>query len=130
MPVLAVSERELDLLEEALKSAWSPETSADPEHWTLDNPARGQCAVTALVVQDEFGGDLIRATVDDVSHYWNRLPDGAEIDLTRRQFREDATYGAGEVRDREYVLSFPDTANRYWLLRRRLVSPHAVPGAR
>jgi hypothetical protein len=130
MPVIAARDRELGLLIETLESAWSRETSADPEHWTLANPAWGQCAVTALVVHDEFGGELLRATVDDLSHYWNRLPDGSEVDLTRQQFPEDAMYGSTVVRDREYVLSFPDTVRRYWLLRRRLGSPDAVPGAR
>ena len=46
----------------------------------------GQCAVTALVVQDFLGGELIRAFVCGESHYWNRLPDGSELDLTADQF--------------------------------------------
>lgn len=120
MSVIAARDRELESLAEALERAWSRQTSADPEHWIPENPAWGQCAVTALVVQDEFGGDLLRATVDDVSHYWNLLPDGSEVDLTREQFPEGATYGPTVVKDREYVLSFPDTASRYLLLRRQL----------
>jgi len=74
MPVIAARDQEPELLAETLERAWSRETSADPEQWTPDNPAWGQCAVTALVVQDGFGGELVRATVDDASHYWNRLP--------------------------------------------------------
>ena len=85
-----------------------------------ENPAWGQCAVTALVVQDAFGGDLLRAMVEGVSHYWNRLPDGSEVDLTRQQFPEGAMHGATVVKDREYVLSFPETASRYLLLRGQL----------
>src|SRR5215210_6974597 len=45
----------------------------------------------ALVVQDILGGDLILAEVHingvkDGNHYWNRLPGGTEVDLTRDQF--------------------------------------------
>lgn len=102
--------------------AWCRETSADPEGWTPENPAWGQCAVTALVVQDELGGTLRRAVVNGVSHYWNLLPDGRHLDLTLWQFKRPLTYDPdvfGEEREREYVLSFPDTAKRYELLRAR-----------
>jgi hypothetical protein len=130
MVVIATRDRELESLADMLEQAWSRDSSADPERWTVDSPACGQCAVTALVVQDEFGGDLLRTTVDGLSHYWNRLPDGSEVDLTRQQFAEGATYGPTVVRDREYVLSFPDTVRRYLLLRRRVGSSDAMPGAR
>lgn len=103
-----------------LEAAWCRETSADPTHWDPWNPAWGQCAVTALVVQDRFGGDLLRATVAGTSHYWNRLPDGTEVDLTRHQFDVLETDPIGVVREREYVLSFPDTKRRYEMLLLRL----------
>lgn len=105
-------------LDLALRLAWCAETSSDPT-WSAKNPALGQCAVTALVVQDRLGGDLLRTTVDGVSHYFNRLPDGTELDLTRDQFPEWAPTEV-EPRSREYVLSFPATAARYDLLRERL----------
>jgi hypothetical protein len=43
--------------------------------------------MTALVVQDILGGDLILAEVHVAGaqvghHYWNRLPDGSDVDLT------------------------------------------------
>jgi hypothetical protein len=101
--------------------AWSAETSADSEGWTPENPSWGQCAITALVLQDLFGGDLLRSTVNGVSHYWNRLPDGSEVDITLRQFGADAKCDAPPVdRERDYVLSFPETVARYELLRKRM----------
>lgn len=101
-----------------ITSAWSAETSAD-DRWSPENPALGQCAVTALVVQDIYGGDLLRVVNEGVSHYFNRLPNGVELDLTRGQF---ATWEPtkAEIRDRAYVLSFPATAQRYSLLRDRI----------
>src|SRR5262249_11613610 len=97
------------------------DTAADPDHWSADNPSHGQCAVTALIVQDYFGGALLRAPVNGTAHYWNRLASGDEIDLTRQQFAT-ATVPSGVQRTREYVLSFPDTARRYEQLRRLVAS--------
>ncbi|HVL68770.1 MAG TPA: hypothetical protein VM364_16020 [Vicinamibacterales bacterium] len=48
-----------------------------------------------------------------MSHYWNRLPSGEEVDLTRQQFASSIDVPPGEERERQYVLSFPDTARRY-----------------
>lgn len=79
----------IDVLRPVLRAAWGPDT-CDPHDlpdWRPDNPARGQCGVTALVVHDLLGGDLIlgEVLVDGAKvghHYWNRLPDGSEADLT------------------------------------------------
>jgi hypothetical protein len=43
------------------------------------------------VVHDRLGGELVRGEVhvdgERVDfHWWNRLPDGSEVDLTREQF--------------------------------------------
>jgi hypothetical protein len=76
--------------------------------------------VTALILQDLFGGELLRCKVGNISHYWNRLPGGIELDFTREQFRTQADVTPSEVRTREFVLSFPDTVRRYLLLKERL----------
>lgn len=76
--------------------------------------------MTALVVQDHFGGDLIRAVVCGESHYWNRLPLVGDVDLTSRQFERYVLEGPPELRPREYILSFEDTRRRYELLRNRV----------
>lgn len=104
-----------------LEESWCAETSADPDNWTPENPAWGQCAVTALIVQDHLGGLLLRTCNEGVSHYWNRIG-GIEIDLTRSQFKG---WNPDEVvlRDRDYVLGFPKTQRRYELLSARLVEP-------
>lgn len=110
----------------SIEKGWDRDTSADPEKWTPENPAWGQCAVSALVTQDREGGDLLRTTVGGVSHYLNRLPDGTVRDLTFVQFGPAAEYdGLPEQRNREYVLSYPATAARYALLREHL-SPGLV----
>ena len=112
-----VNERNLRAI---LEQAWSRETSADPDHWSAQNPAWGQCAVTALIVQDLYGGSLLRTKVGPISHYWNLLPSGGEIDLTRGQFGSEDLTLSGEPRSREYVVSFPDTVQRYETLKARV----------
>lgn len=114
----------LDEVEQALRLSWRRDTSDDPEGWWSGNPARGQCAATALVVRDWFGGVLLRADVerDGVPvqvHYWNRLPSGRQVDLTVEQF------GPGEAIGPPTVLSPsrrpPDDARRrYDLLAARV----------
>lgn len=83
----------LHILETAIRASWNLESCdpTDAPQWTPANPSRGQCAVTALVVHDLIGGQLLEAEVRhrDGSpqgyHYWNRLV-GVDVDLTRDQF--------------------------------------------
>jgi hypothetical protein len=84
-------------LEAAVRAAWSLDTCdpVDADGWCAANPSRGQCGSTALTIHDLLGGDLLIAEVirGDGSrqgvHYWNLLPDGTELDLTREQFAPD-----------------------------------------
>ena len=103
----------------AIRRSWGPDTSAD-SGWSASCPAKGQCAVTALVVQDYLGGQLLRAGIGGVSHYWNAVQD-EELDLTRQQFPDFTPEGTCG-RTREYVLSFPGTARRYGTLRERVAA--------
>jgi hypothetical protein len=97
----------VDLLRPLLRAAWGPDTHYPDasEDWRPDNPARAQCGMTALVVQDLLGGDLIlgEVHVDGVkvgNHYWNRLPDGSEVDLTADQFLPGEAVVNGETKCR------------------------------
>ena len=102
-------------LENLLKESWTKETSVD-SNWSEDNPALGQCAVTALVVNDYFGGKIMRCMASTGSHYYNEL-EGITVDLTRSQFgNEEHEYENGEERTREYLLSNENTKSRYELL--------------
>lgn len=72
----------------ALRRAWSPASS---RHWRPDNPALGQCDVTALVVQDWLGGEILKAPLPAGWHFYNRV-DGRHIDLTAAQFTAPIQY--------------------------------------
>ena len=97
----------VEVLRPLLRAAWGPDT-CDPhdlKSWWPGNPARGQCGVTALVVQDLLGGDLILGEVhiEGVKvghHYWNRLLDGTEIDFTADQFHAGEVVTGGRLQHR------------------------------
>jgi oligoendopeptidase F len=79
---------QIEAMKKALFSAWSIETSSK---WTADNPARGQCGVTALVVQDRLGGEILKTKVSEGWHFYNRM-NGQRYDLTASQFAEPIAY--------------------------------------
>ncbi|MCA8933264.1 MAG: hypothetical protein KDA49_12390, partial [Rhodospirillaceae bacterium] len=66
----------------ALHGAWSRQTAAQ---WLPQNPARGQCNVTAAVIFDLLGGQILRTRLGDAWHYYNRFGD-LRIDFTDSQF--------------------------------------------
>ena len=117
----------LAAIEHAVRAAWSRETCdpVDVPGWSTANPALGQCGVTALVLRELLGGDLLLATVRHADgsrqgvHYWNRLGGGVELDLTREQFT------AGERIGEPRVVAAPAgppvrLATQHALLRRRV----------
>jgi hypothetical protein len=116
----------VEVLRPLLRAAWGADT-CDPhdlERWWPGNPARGQCGVTALVVQDLLGGELILGAVHVEGakvghHYWNRLPDGTEVDFTADQFHADEVVAGGRLQHRP-----PEAPGRcreqYELLRTRV----------
>ncbi len=71
-----------------LERAWSRSTSS---LWTRDNPARGQCGVTSLAVQDRLGGAILKTRVGDAWHFYN-LIDAVVIDFTASQFSSAVVY--------------------------------------
>ena len=111
-------------LEEIFKKTWCRETSYNCNKWSQENPALGQCGVSALIVQDFFGGDLLYTDKcwDKYgwifcAHCWNRLPNGQWIDLTRCQFNEGVKIGAPKTGKREVFLQDKEVKERYVLLR-------------
>lgn len=116
-------------LEEAIRESWSEDTADPDDGWTPDNPARGQCDITSLVVHDLLGGELLAAEVyldgERVeAHMWNRLAGGAEIDLTRDQFRRGEVIGEPVVRPRP--AEFPKDHPRYHRYEKYLVLAERV----
>ena len=78
----------LDEFRRVLRRSWSLETSPQ---WLPENPARGQCSVTALVVWDRFGGEILKTSVGNDWHFYNRVA-GTVYDLTAEQFAVPPAY--------------------------------------
>jgi len=116
-------------LEEVFPKAWTGQTSAY-KGWTPKAPCYGQCAVTAVVIQDFMGGEILRCPCSSGNtHYWNRLPDGREVDLTGRQFDPDSSSPARgdipyrhdfELCTKDEILEVKSTYHRYRRLRKRV----------
>ena len=106
---------ELKTLKKLLKKSWTVDTciKSSREEWSADNYSLGQCDITALIVNDYFGGKIMRVMTNYGSHYYN-LIDNNIIDLTVEQFSgEIPKYQRGEERSRTYLLSNEDTKKRY-----------------
>jgi len=73
---------------EALRKSWSLQTA---RQWRADNPALGQCNVTALVVHNLFGGEILKTRVAGGAHFYNRL-EGRRFDFTSSQFDVPVDY--------------------------------------
>lgn len=104
-----------------LRKAWCKETAYPPcrADWVSSDPSYGQCAITAMLVYDMFGGSIHRIRVDGGgTHYFNKI-DGHYIDLTVEQFdlyNIAVSYEPNEEMPRRFCGKNADTAKRYKLL--------------
>ncbi|QIS09081.1 YunG family protein [Nocardia arthritidis] len=121
-------------LDRALRASWSADTCSPDDlersGWDPANPALGHCDITALLVNDLFGGELVvgevyLSGVQRGFHWWNRLPSGIEFDLTREQFR------LGEIVKGADAVERPKGPTRHrwaeYLRLRQRVSKHLGP---
>lgn len=111
-------------LERAFRVSWSAETS-----WTgrfnPKNLSANQCRVTSAVVQNLLGGKILYAVIKKrpfVSHFWNRLPNGKEIDFTREQFSKSIKIPKGRVISVKETLAAPRIKKTYPILLNRVKS--------
>jgi hypothetical protein len=117
-----------EMLRPIFRAAWGRDTCdpSDLDDWRPDNPSRGQCGVTALIVQELLGGDLVlgEVHVGEVKvgyHYWNRLPDGRDVDFTADQFSAAEVVTGAEVQQRPGGKP-RRCREQYELLRRRVLA--------
>lgn len=71
-----------------LKKVWSIQSSS---LYTPANPAKGQCGVTSLVIQDYLGGEILKTKLPGGWHFYN-LISGERHDFTSSQFSETIMY--------------------------------------
>jgi len=111
----------IDEMYSIVSKSWSKETCSPglKNEYNKSDKALGQCAVTALIVNDFTGAKIMRCMCETGSHYYN-LINNEVVDLTKSQFKEIPNYELGEERTREYLLSNEDTKKRYLLLLKKV----------
>ena len=55
------------------------------------NPALGQCNVTALLIEELFGGRILKTRLQEGYHYYNEI-DGYRYDFSDSQFTSQVEY--------------------------------------
>ena len=100
-----------------IAKVWSAETASPTNAWSKANPAKNHCSVTALIVQDYFGGEILTTKTVGGTHFYNSIS-GKKWDLTVSQFDEPIPYD-DSASSREAALT--DTSKgKYALLLTRL----------
>ena len=91
---------------DALTKCWIADTCAPRmrDEWSCDDKTKGQCSITAFLVQDLFGGDVYGIPLGDGNvHCYNVVGDSI-FDLTSEQFGDKAAslvYENNPLQDRE-----------------------------
>lgn len=101
----------------AIRAAHCHATSELPDTWTPDRPSTGQCHVTALLLHERHGGQILSGVCRDnpwITHFWNVI-DGTTIDATRDQFPDDVEIS--DVNDVTGMTCFDVTRAKADLLR-------------
>lgn len=70
---------------------WSGATSSPTHAWSSSTPAKNHCSITSLIVQDHFGGEILRTRTSGGTHFYNMI-EGRKWDLTVSQFDEPIPY--------------------------------------
>ena len=80
----------LRMLRKACLAVASKEYCSYPEYYDKKKSLLdGHCGVVSYLIYKLFGGCIVTGKIDGSKHYWNRLPDGREVDLTSCQFGGD-----------------------------------------
>ncbi|WP_316608174.1 N-acetyltransferase [uncultured Ruminococcus sp.] len=106
-----------------LSGIWSAETCAPRMRgeWSRDNKTRGQCSVTAFLIQELFGGKVYGVPLKDGNYHCFNDVDGCVFDLTSEQFGNvRLNYDDCSEQFRAAHFSKDEKRQRYELLKARL----------
>ncbi len=114
---------DIDLFKYVLNFAWTKETCLPTlrDDWSNDNKCLGQGTITALIINDIYGGKIVRTSTSVGDHYYNVIDDKI-VDLTARQIPEEPQYEYFSEVNRDELLSNDDIKERYTLLLRNVRS--------
>lgn len=110
-------------LYDLLISCWDADTCAPRlrGRWTPENPACGQCSITAFLAQDIYGGVVRGIPLPDGNFHCYNVVEGRTFDLTSEQFSNRLLdYGDNPEQLRSVHFAKTEKRERYGLLRARL----------
>lgn len=112
----------IEILKTTLRECYSKDLCYPKvqDEWNENNKCFGMCAITSLIVNDYFGGDICKIHVEGISHYYN-LIENEIIDLTSSQFKCTINYKDYEIIERDKILT-DNTKERYQMLKERLIN--------
>lgn len=106
-----------------LSEIWSADTCAPRmrSEWSPENKTRGQCSITAFLIQDLFGGKVLGVPLKDGNfHCFNEVGD-CVFDLTSEQFGNvKLDYTDCSEQSREVHFAKDEKRQRYELLKEQL----------
>jgi len=77
----------MTILRDQVEKAFSRDTASSVSMGS--GPSAGQCAATAAIVFNKFGGSLVSTNIKNESHWFNRIQVGDtlfDVDITGDQF--------------------------------------------
>ena len=110
-------------LYDLLKKLWD-RYSCTPrlrEKWSEEDPSVGQCTITAVLVQEIFGGRIFAMTLEEGGfHHYNEV-DGRIFDLASEQMQgRTLVYDCAIERSAQELLERPERHQRYLYLKDKL----------
>ena len=95
-------------LYDLLCGCWCADTCAPRmrAEWSASNPTYGQCSITAFLVQDLYGGEVLGIPLGDGSYHCFNVVDGCLFDLTSEQFGDkvlDYTHAVPQSREQHFA---------------------------
>ena len=106
-----------------LSSLWCRETCAPRmrAEWSPENRTLGQCSITAFLLQDLFGGDVLGVPLGDGNYHCFNVVGDCVFDLTSEQFGEKTLcYENCPAQSREEHFKKTEKKERYLLLKAAL----------
>ncbi|MBQ6430966.1 MAG: hypothetical protein IJJ99_03710 [Oscillospiraceae bacterium] len=113
-----------------LSDLWCAETCAPRlrDRWSPENRTLGQCSITAFLMQDIYGGKVYGVPLKDGNYHCFNVIGDCVFDLTSEQFGDTVLdYAAGPEQSRETHFSKREKAQRYALLKEKLLKKLKAP---
>lgn len=85
--MLELNNKNMDRVYDGLWHSWTRSTARDPQKWNPEKPGLLQDDVTALVVNDLFGGEIVVGAIQEKDMvtrvYFNLIDYETRVDLTK-----------------------------------------------